>query len=215
MLIIWRGLGWLVPVIFIAAIVLSQLSLDSIYGEGFYTNNEWPKSLAILVCSVVIAYLGYTLNHRKRKVTVGVVPREITKSSSHTLFFIPIEYWAIIIPALFFWMQNYVAELDAKDLALIEAPAINDNYSVDFTQIYTDADETYKYGLLKVVSIQSDGVEVVMSKMGYDKESGVRKDISERKALDKKYFFSEPFFIDKQSLIDLKKNDGIFQVTRN
>ena len=107
MLIIWRGLGWLVPVILFSSFVLSQGLVDAIYGEDFYTSNEWPKYLAILICSLGTAFLGYTFNHNKEIKTVGIVPRELEKPPSHALFFIPIEYWAIIIPALFLWMQNY------------------------------------------------------------------------------------------------------------
>ena len=61
MLIVWRGFGWLVPVVVIAALILSQLSVDAVYGEGFYTANTWPKQAAFIVAALSIGFLGFFL----------------------------------------------------------------------------------------------------------------------------------------------------------
>jgi hypothetical protein len=37
MLIVWRGYGWLVPVVAIIVMILSQVAIDALYGDGFYT----------------------------------------------------------------------------------------------------------------------------------------------------------------------------------
>ncbi|MDJ0904560.1 MAG: hypothetical protein QNI96_00970 [Woeseiaceae bacterium] len=104
MLIVWRGFGWLVPVIVIAALILTQLAVDAVYGQGFYTANAWPKQAAFIAAAVLVGILGVFLNHMKRGLLIDEESGEVVgKAPSHTLFFIPVEYWAIVVLALFFW----------------------------------------------------------------------------------------------------------------
>ena len=106
MLIVWRGYGWLVPVVVFAALLLSQLSVDAIYGEGFYTANAWPKQVAFVAAGFLVGAIGFYLNHIKRQLLVDHETGEpVGKAPSHTLFFIPIEYWAVIVLVLFFWSE--------------------------------------------------------------------------------------------------------------
>ena len=104
MLIVWRGFGWLVPVIVIAALILTQLAVDAVYGQGFYTANAWPKQAAFIAAAVFVGLLGVFLNHMRRGLLIDEETGEVVgKAPSHTLFFIPVEYWAVIVLALFFW----------------------------------------------------------------------------------------------------------------
>jgi hypothetical protein len=105
MLIIWRGYGWLVPVVVFAAFILSQLSVDAMYGEGYYKANSWPKHMGTISGAILVGALGYFLNHVRRTYLVDEETGELAgKAPSHSLFFIPIEYWSIITLALFFWV---------------------------------------------------------------------------------------------------------------
>ena len=107
MLIIWRGYGWLVPVVVFAALILSQLSVDAVYGDGFYTANAWPKQAASMVAAILVGFIGIYLNHTKRQIQVDEETGQVLgKAPSHSLFFIPIEYWALITLALFFWTMS-------------------------------------------------------------------------------------------------------------
>ncbi len=63
MLFIWRGFGWIIPVILFGAFIASQLLLNNLYGEGYYENNEWPKIAAIIASIILIGGLGYFLNY--------------------------------------------------------------------------------------------------------------------------------------------------------
>lgn len=104
MLIIWRGWGWLVPIVAFAMMVLTQVAVDGIYGDGFYTANAWPKTVAVVVAGLSIGLLGLYLNYVKRGTIIDEETGEVLgKSPSHYLFFIPVEYWALITPAVFLW----------------------------------------------------------------------------------------------------------------
>ena len=107
MLFVWRGYGWLVPVIGFGALVLSQLAIDAYYGDGFYTANAWPKYVASGFAALLIGPLGIYLNHIKRKNLIDPETGEVLgKAPSHSLFFIPIEYWAVIIVVLLVWVTR-------------------------------------------------------------------------------------------------------------
>lgn len=107
MLIIWRGYGWLVPVVILGVMALSQLAVNALYGDGFYTANAWPKNVAVILAALSIGLLGLYLNYIKRRTLVDEETGEdLGKSPSHYLFFIPIEYWAVITLALFFWASR-------------------------------------------------------------------------------------------------------------
>ena len=58
MLVVWRGFGWLVPVIAFGMMVLTQLAIDTVYGHGFYTANAWPKTVALIVAGLSIGLPG-------------------------------------------------------------------------------------------------------------------------------------------------------------
>lgn len=104
MLVVWRGFGWLVPIVVFGALILSQLSVDAVYGEGFYTANGWPKQVAFIVAALFVGFLGFLLIHKKRQILIDEETGEaVGKAPAHSLFFIPIEYWAIIVLAFVFW----------------------------------------------------------------------------------------------------------------
>ena len=102
MLIVWRGYGWLVPVIIFGALALSQLSVDALYGDGFYKATTWPKQAGTVAGAILIGALGYFLNHVRRAYLVDEESGEVVgKVPSHSLFFIPVEYWSVITLGLF------------------------------------------------------------------------------------------------------------------
>ena len=102
MFIVWRGFGWLVPIVVLGSFSLIDIAVNSIYGEGFYALNEWPKITAVIVNSLLLAMLGYWLNFKSKQVYIDPETGEEHKSPSHTFFFIPVEFWAVIVPVLFF-----------------------------------------------------------------------------------------------------------------
>ena len=99
-------------------------------------------------------------------------------------------------------------------MSYIETPAINDIYSADSTKMDEGADEEYKYGMMKVVSTSSAGVEVSISKIAYDKKSGVSIDIREARQNDASYFYEEPASFTQNELLNLLSTDGIYSVER-
>lgn len=213
-MVIWRGWGLLVPVVLFAAFVLAQLGADAAFGEGYYKANDWPKYTALGTSSVLIALLGYLFNIRWRGVVEDPETGETRTAPAHSLFFVPIEYWSVIIPIAGFWLSTSIAETDARELAMIQDPAVGDVYSVDFRELYEDADGEYPYGLLKVVGLSPEGVEVVASQYVYDRRAGVRKALREGEAADPEFFLEDAFVLEGPLLLELLESDAIFAVRR-
>lgn len=102
MLVIWRGYGWLVPILVFTGLILSQLSVNALFGDEFYKSHDWPKYVGVGLGSFFVALLGYYLNYMKRPIEFDEeTGQTLRRGPSHTLFFIPIEYWAVISIALF------------------------------------------------------------------------------------------------------------------
>jgi hypothetical protein len=104
-MIIWNGWGFLAAVIAFACWLVTEIGVEAAMNdEEYYQNHGWPKLLGFLVAAVIVWPLGRALN-RKRPERELVDPqtgeRVILKSGGgHTLFFIPIEYWAPIFVVL-------------------------------------------------------------------------------------------------------------------
>lgn len=84
-MIIWRGAGILVLVIAFGSCILTQLALG-----GVYTQQGWPKFVALSIGAVIVFFSGRALNRDDR--------------TGHSLFFIPMEYWSVLMIAMGVWM---------------------------------------------------------------------------------------------------------------
>jgi hypothetical protein len=59
---IWRGLGYLVPVISLAAFVVTEIVTRGISGDPhFYQEHAWPKLLAAILAAAMLAGWGLAL----------------------------------------------------------------------------------------------------------------------------------------------------------
>ena len=88
MLIIWRGLGFLVLFITAACALVANLVANKFGGEDFFQKHSWPLAAAIFAAAVVSFFLGRKLNKPARK---DANPR---RPWTHDLFFVRMETWA-------------------------------------------------------------------------------------------------------------------------
>ena len=90
MIVFWNGLGCLVIPVVILGVLLAGFIADA------EPNARWPQMFAVLATSVTLLGLGLTLNRRR---PAGRDPwgNSVQDRESHTLYFIPVEYWAAIV----------------------------------------------------------------------------------------------------------------------
>jgi hypothetical protein len=99
-MIIWTGWGFLVLVIGVGCCFATQLIVDSAFRDGYYEANGWPKLVGLAAAALIIWPVGLAIN-RKRPERELVDPNTgervvLSTGGGHTLFFIPMEYWAAI-----------------------------------------------------------------------------------------------------------------------
>ena len=91
----WRGYGFVVPIIAFGALVLGQLIVDSSFGDGYWRDHRWPLIVAGLAGGALLWLLGRRVN--AGRVGTRIDPRSgiefIQRIASHSFFLVPIE-WA-------------------------------------------------------------------------------------------------------------------------
>lgn len=214
MLPIWKGFGWLAPVIFLAAFVDVQLLVDWVMGEGFYTANRWVQIFSIVFVAIVVAGLGLWMNLRDRFSRVDTKTGKKVIAPAHTFLWLPIEVWAIVVPCLFLGYDYFQQEVETQTLAYLETPKVNDVYAVDLSKIFDNEDPIFKYGTLQVITVMDSQVEVRSSSHAYDGKRGVRKDLKNDTAKQPDYYGSQVSLMSIRELLAYYKEDAIYAVHR-
>ena len=105
-MVIWTGFGIVVPVIALATLVMVQLGIDGIMGDNYYTTHGWPKLLGCVLTGIVMYPIGYLMNRPKEKVVGEHFDQQtIVVKPNHTFFFVPVQYWSVIIIAFGIYMS--------------------------------------------------------------------------------------------------------------
>lgn len=100
-MIIWDGLGFLVAVITFGCLLAMELIVESAFHDDrYYQGHGWPKLLGFVVAAALVGVLGLLLRRRQGRVLIDPqTGGEVIVGRHHTLFFIPVEYWAPILVA--------------------------------------------------------------------------------------------------------------------
>src|SRR5262249_29792336 len=104
-MIIWSGWGFLVAVVGFGCFLLTEIGVGAVMRDDqYYQNNSWPKLVAFLAAAVIVWPLGRALN-RRRPGRELIDPKTggrvvLTSGGGHSLFFIPMEYWAPLLVVL-------------------------------------------------------------------------------------------------------------------
>jgi hypothetical protein len=85
--IIWRGYGFLMPLIWLAGL----LATYGLVGHQTYESHAWPKVLAGIVTAIAIGWTGATLNQNR------------PAGNKHTFFFMNMEAWAVVSLVIATW----------------------------------------------------------------------------------------------------------------
>ncbi len=101
-MIIWNGLGFLAGVIgfgfMIATQYLTGLAFDD---QSYYQAHGWPKMAACFAAAVPVYFLGHYLNVKRARVLMDPETGEdVVLANKHSLFFIPMQHWAILYVVL-------------------------------------------------------------------------------------------------------------------
>jgi len=214
MLIIWKGIGWSVLLIFIVLYIGTDITVDEIYGEGYSDEHVWHIYLSTISSAILVAFLGYWFNHKKRQLIIDEKTGESHLSTRHSLFFISVEYWAIILPVFIAYMSYNSVQENEQTKTYLSSPQFADIYVVDFNRIMDDYKQKYPYGALKVISVEKEYIEVIPSEIVHNLSSGPKNDIRDGKTEQPNYFSQLPFPLVRAELHELHQKEIIIFVSR-
>jgi hypothetical protein len=100
-MIIWKGWGILAFVIPLISALFMQFGVNSYFGDDFYTTASWPLPLALFLSSVFVFASGNKLNNKEGRILIDPETyEEVLLKTTHSLFWIPMQYWSVIIIGL-------------------------------------------------------------------------------------------------------------------
>ena len=109
-MIIWKGWGILALVIPLLISLGVGAGVDYYYGEGFYEGSTWAMPLVLGFSAIIVFLVGWKINNRPGKIVIDPENnQEVELKTTHTIFWIPFQYWGIIILGISIWM--YVANI--------------------------------------------------------------------------------------------------------
>ena len=109
-MIIWKGWGLMALLIPLLSTLFVGMTVDSIYGVHFYRSNDWAMPLVLVLSSIIVFYLGCKLNNKPGKIVIDIETNEqMELKHTHSMFWIPLQYWGVITTAFSIWM--YVSNI--------------------------------------------------------------------------------------------------------
>ena len=109
-MVVWKGWGIFALIIPLVFSLLAQMAFDSMSGDGFYKTSSWAMPLILCFSSLLVFIVGYKLNNKPGKIVIDPENNEkIELKHTHSMFWIPLQYWGFIIFGVGIWM--YVANI--------------------------------------------------------------------------------------------------------
>ncbi|MCZ7586430.1 MAG: hypothetical protein M5R36_25595 [Deltaproteobacteria bacterium] len=93
MIFVWRKLGFLAVVIPFSLLCIVQIVVDSIFGEGFYSQHDLIGGFLLMISGFIVFFLGRRLNNPAPPPLGESQATPIRKEPVHTFFWIPMEFW--------------------------------------------------------------------------------------------------------------------------
>jgi len=98
-MLIWKGKGFIVPLITILLCFLPESFINVI----FFEESRWPKMLSFLLAGLLCFLIGKRLDQNKMS-SIFIdekTKEEIILETKHTFFFIDIKLWGMCILPLY------------------------------------------------------------------------------------------------------------------
>lgn len=126
---------------------------------------------------------------------------------------LPMFTGSALLAVLFGFLYFNAQQDEQLEYAYVQEPVVNDLYIMDFTEVFEEADPEYKFGVMRVVSVDDSDVEVSVSNYSYDRSYIKAVDLRNDMA-SADFFAEETLFIDRESLLSLQEDGTIRDVRR-
>lgn len=101
-MVIWSGWGWVVPVFAFFVALGTELLSEAITGQDhFYQSHPWLVVGAMVVAGGLVGLVALFLSRRPARVVIDKqTGQELTLQPKHSFFFVPLRWWAPLLPAI-------------------------------------------------------------------------------------------------------------------
>jgi len=162
---------------------------------------------------------GMECTHCKKSFFDKEIPKDLSKEIKGAVFtkkkIVPMFSGLILLACVALFLTYSVYQEKMHNAAYIEQPMVNDLYVFDFNRIYKDSDSEYKYGIMRIKSMNSSDAEFQVGQMAYSKVSGAKKDIRNNKVYADAYYGTKSVYISLFKLKEMKESGIIKYITRN
>ena len=109
-MLVWKGWGILALIIPLVLSIGIGAGLDANYGKDFYINSTWAMPMVFAVSSFIVLIIGKEVNNKPGKILIDPENnKEVEIKTIHSMFWIPLQYWGLIILVISIWM--YIANI--------------------------------------------------------------------------------------------------------
>jgi hypothetical protein len=96
-MLVWRGKGYLVPLIIFVSSLLFQLGFDAIYNDpNYYTTHSIPLASALLIAGAILWQIGNRSHETQGPLETKTLEKKFMVSRNDSFFWIPLKYWGPI-----------------------------------------------------------------------------------------------------------------------
>ena len=96
-MLVWRGKGYLVPVITFGCSLLGELTFNAIYKDpNYYQTHSIPLASALLIAGAILWQIGNRSHESQGSLEVKDFGKKFMVSRNDSFFWIPLKYWGPI-----------------------------------------------------------------------------------------------------------------------
>lgn len=127
---------------------------------------------------------------------------------------LPMFSGLIILAIAGLWLNDLHQQDVAEEESYLAQPAVNDYYIVDLSQIFTESDPDYPWGLLRIKSVNSSDIEMQIGNVVYNKATGFSADIREGAAAANSYYDAGTISFEIEELQMYQDTGAIYSIER-
>lgn len=98
----WNGWGWLVPVITLGSLALTQLITEALSGPDSYASNSVAQALGVSISVCALWGAGHAFEARRRRLAAAAgEPEPRSPGRADSFYLVPMKGWAYLAAGLY------------------------------------------------------------------------------------------------------------------
>jgi len=96
--LLWKGWGIVTPLVPLATALAVDAAVTPWFGAGYFWEGDWPLPVALALAALIVFVMGHKINSRPGRILIDPLTDETVELKTvHSLYYIPMQYWGVII----------------------------------------------------------------------------------------------------------------------